>query len=271
MVVRGGGVGKELAPDLVEGEEVVQVRVEHLRLDDTIQRRAGRLERPRQTFEDITRLALDLRAVVRKRRIDTRLLRDAGLEVAGQLAGREHEIAHDDCFGVARQRPRATRWHDARARPRHRGGQVDLDETSGDQEPARADRRPRRRRRKVLTPDLVEPAEVPEVGEEDLRLHDVAQRRPGGLECPLQIVQHVARLLLDRRAVVGKRRVETRLGRHSLLEVTRKMAGREHEVARARGRGVAGQRLRDAGHRNVDPWQLRSPLAARCSADERRP
>ncbi len=149
--------------------------MEHLGFDHTIQRRAGRHERPRQVLEDVARLALDVRPIERKRRIEARLARDAGLEIAGELAGGKDEIAGDDRLGVVRQRARALGSHHASRGPRHRGGQVDLDQAAGNQQAAGADRRPRRRRREEFTPHLVESVEVREVGEKYLRLHDVIQ------------------------------------------------------------------------------------------------
>ena len=86
--------------------------MKYLRFDDAIERRPGGLERARQIFQDVARLPLDLGAVVRKRRIDARLPRDADLEVAGELTSGKGEIACHDRLRVARQWPRAGRAYD---------------------------------------------------------------------------------------------------------------------------------------------------------------
>src|SRR5438093_1455152 len=88
--------GEEFLPHLVEAGEVRKIRVEHLRLDHVVQRRAGRFERLRQIFEHVPRLTLDVRAVVRKGRIPARLSRHARLEVTGELARGKDEIADHD-------------------------------------------------------------------------------------------------------------------------------------------------------------------------------
>src|SRR5437879_4283450 len=86
-----------------------------------------------------------------------------------------------------------------------------------------------------------------------------ARRREG----PPQSTQDVARLLLDRRVIERKRRVDASLGRDSLLEVAGEMARREHEIARARGGRVARQWLRDTRHGDVDPRHGRSIAGSR--------
>src|SRR5689334_4468938 len=85
--------------------------------------------------------------------------------------------------------------------------EVDLDATTGHEQPAHLQRRARRRGREEFLPYLVEVMEIGEVGQEYLRLHDVVQRAAGGLEHAPQIAENVPRLLLDVRAVVRKRRV----------------------------------------------------------------
>src|SRR5262249_15380719 len=83
----GRRLGEKLLPALVEGEKVVEVGEEDLRLDDVVQRATGRGERVLQLRENVAGLLLDRRAVIRKGRVDPRLWGDPGLVRAGDLAG----------------------------------------------------------------------------------------------------------------------------------------------------------------------------------------
>ena len=97
-------VGEEFVPNFVEGVEVTQVRLEHMRLDNMIERGAGCLEAARELLEDVTGLPLDARPVVREGGIDPRFGGDAACAaVARDLPGGEDEMAglrrsHDGCF-----------------------------------------------------------------------------------------------------------------------------------------------------------------------------
>src|SRR5262249_6951103 len=256
-----GGAGRrrreELTPHLVEAEEILEVRVKHLGLHDVLERGAGRLQGLDEVFEDEARLALDVRAVERERRIHAGLAWHAGLEVAGQLAGGEDQVADHDSLGVGGQRAGAVGLDHTAGRLRHGGDQIDLDEGAGHQQTGRADRRAGRWGREELFPHLVEGVEVPEIGVEDLSLHHVIERRPGGLERLRQILEHVARLPLDGRAVVGERRVEARRGRDAVLEVTGQLTGGEDEIPGASRRRVEGQRLGNSRDRDVHAWHAR--------------
>ena len=92
-VVRAGGTLKYSLPDLVESGEVVEVGHEDLRLHHLVERTAGRLERPFEIPEDVFGLQLDVRAVEREVLAALGLGGNAGLEVAGELAGGENQIA----------------------------------------------------------------------------------------------------------------------------------------------------------------------------------
>ena len=50
----GRRIGEKFLPDLVEGVKVVEVRQEHLRLDDVVQRAAGRGERVLQMIKRLS-------------------------------------------------------------------------------------------------------------------------------------------------------------------------------------------------------------------------
>src|SRR5437762_9295722 len=69
--------------------------------------------------------------------------------------------------------------------------QVDLDQRVLHEQAGAADRGAWRRRRKVALPDRVEAVEVAEVGQEDLGLDDLVQRRAGGLERLPQVLQNI--------------------------------------------------------------------------------
>ena len=99
-------------PHRIEAVEVVEVGEKDLRLDHVIERGAGRLEGLFQVFENVGRLQLDVRAVVRKVLLLARLRRHPGLEVAGELAGGEHEIAGDECLVIVGERTRSARLDD---------------------------------------------------------------------------------------------------------------------------------------------------------------
>ena len=90
--------------------EVVEVGEKDLRLDHVIERRAGGLEGLFQIFEDVGRLQLDIRAVERKAVLLARLRRNAGLEVAGELAGREYQIVDDEGLVIVGERARNARF-----------------------------------------------------------------------------------------------------------------------------------------------------------------
>src|SRR5262245_2661751 len=113
-----------------------------------------------------------------------------------------------------------------------RADQIDLDAAAVDQQSRSSNRGARGRRPEELLPDLVEGEEVVEVGEEHLRLHHLIERTAGGLKGALQVIQNVAGLLLDRRAVVGKRGIDPRFMRNAGAEVRGELAGREHQDRR---------------------------------------
>ena len=83
-----------------------------------------------QVVEDVPGLKLYVGAVIRKVRMLARIGRNAGLVVAGDLAGGEDEVAEGEGFGVVRQRPRRVGFDDLvlEARARHIANQVDLDQ-----------------------------------------------------------------------------------------------------------------------------------------------
>jgi hypothetical protein len=119
--------------------------------------------------------------------------------------------------------------------------QIDLDQRVPHEQARAADGGPRRRDLEVPLPHGVEAVEVVQVGQEDLGLHHVIERRARRLEGLGQIPQHVFGLQLDVRAVVRKARMPLRLGRHAGLEITRKLSRREHQIARHHGLGVVGE------------------------------
>src|SRR5262245_62334724 len=84
--------------------KITKVGEKDLRLDHVIERGAGGLEGLFQVFEDVCRLQLDIRAVERKARLLARLRRNAGLEIARQLTGGEHEVADDERLAVIGER-----------------------------------------------------------------------------------------------------------------------------------------------------------------------
>src|SRR5262249_23499556 len=93
----------------IEAMEVAKIGEEDLRLDHVIERGAGGLEGLLHVFEDVCGLQLDIRAIERKTVLLARLRRHAGLEVAGELARGEHEIADDERFVVVCERARNAR------------------------------------------------------------------------------------------------------------------------------------------------------------------
>src|SRR5262249_22675080 len=100
---------EELLPDLVEDEEVVEVGEEHLRLLFLIERTAGAHTAALEFFQTVGGLLIDGGAVVGKRGIDPRFMRNAGAEGRGELAGREHQIAGAERLGVIGERLRVAR------------------------------------------------------------------------------------------------------------------------------------------------------------------
>src|SRR5262249_59432863 len=136
--------------------EVLEVDVDRWGLDDLAEGVAGGLERLREVLEQVARLPLDVRAVEWKCRIDARLARYAGLVVARDLAGGEHEIADPRGRPVVREGPRDVRHRDSlHAGRRERRDQIDLHQGVLHEQPGRPDGRPRRRGRAALAPDLV--------------------------------------------------------------------------------------------------------------------
>src|SRR5262249_23459330 len=79
-------------------------------------------------FQDVLGLQLDVRAVVRKAVLLSRLRRDAGLEVAGELPGGKHQVAGDERFVIVGQRARHARLDDleGHSSPRHLRASVSL-------------------------------------------------------------------------------------------------------------------------------------------------
>src|SRR6266705_3358118 len=85
--------------------------------------------------------------------------------------------------------------------------------------------------------------------------------RGGGVEGLGEILEHVAGLLLDGRAVVGERGVEAGLGGDAVLEVAGELTRGEDEVAGTSSRRVEGQRLGNSRHGDVHSGHGGSPLA----------
>jgi len=77
---------------------------ENLRLDRAIERAAGGVIRVLQIVQDIARLLFDGRGVIGKSRIDARSRRNARLEVADELAGREDQITDVEGFRAIGER-----------------------------------------------------------------------------------------------------------------------------------------------------------------------
>jgi hypothetical protein len=103
--------------------------------------------------------------------------------------------------------------------------------------------------------------EVVQVGEEHLRLHHVLEAAAGGVEHALQVVEDVARLLLDVGPVVGERRILPRLGRHAGLVIGGDLAGGIERVAREHALAIVRHRRRrgfPGDHFPSDSW-LDSP------------
>ena len=90
----------------------IEVGEEDLRLHHVIERRAGGLEGLFQILQDVGCLQLDIRAVERKTVFLARLRRNAGLEVAGELAGGEDEVADHERLIIVGERARNARFHD---------------------------------------------------------------------------------------------------------------------------------------------------------------
>src|SRR3954469_23686069 len=207
---------KELLPDLVEVMEVVEVGEENLRLHRVLEIATGRLEDAAQVLHDVARLLLDVGAVIGKRGILARLGRHANLVVGGDLPGGVKRVAANDALTVMGHR----RWRFRAGHPvapdgRAHAPKIDLHLAAGHEQRAYLDRGARRRRGKELFPHLVEVVEVVEIGKEDLRLHHVLELAAGRLEHTAQVIEDVARLFLDRGAVIRERRILARLGRHA--------------------------------------------------------
>src|SRR5205085_8161965 len=114
-----------------------------------------------QVTEDVARLLLDARAVVRECRILPRLRRHAGLVVGGDLARRVERLADEDALAIVRHgRRRAGASDDAPLGARLHRPEIDLDAAAGNEEAAHLHRGARRGRRKELLPYLVEVEEV---------------------------------------------------------------------------------------------------------------
>ena len=86
----------------------------------------------------------------------------------------------------------------------HVTDEVDFHQRVFHQQSGAADGGARRRHLEVALPHRIEAVEVIEVGEENLRLDHVIERRAGRLESLFQIVQDVSGLQLDVRAVERK-------------------------------------------------------------------
>jgi hypothetical protein len=106
-----------------------------------------------------------------------RLFRHAGLIVARDLAGGEHEVADPERFVVMGERPRCARLDRCllNAAAGHEPDQVDLDQRVLHQQPGGADGGARRRNGEIFLPHLVEGVEIVQVGEKHLRLDDVVE------------------------------------------------------------------------------------------------
>src|SRR5262245_66225937 len=97
----------------------------------------------------------------------------------------------------------------------HGRDEIHLHQAAGYEQAGRAHGGARWRRAEELLPHLVEGAEVVQVGVEDLCLDDVVQGRAGGLERASEILEHVAGLPLDVRAIEGKGGVHAGCGGHA--------------------------------------------------------
>ena len=89
--------------------------------------------------------------------------------------------------------------------------------------------------------------EIIEIGEKDLGLDYVVERRPGGREGLLEVFEDVGRLALDVRAVIGKVFTGAGLRGYPILEVARELPGGENEIADDKRLAVVGERTRRAG------------------------
>ena len=98
----------------------------------------------------------------------------------------------------------------------------------------------------ITLPHGVEAMEVVEVGQEDLRLDHVIERRAGGLEGLFQIFEDVRWSA----ARYPSRRTESRLScalrRNASLEIARELAGGEHQIVDDEGLVIVGERARNA-------------------------
>src|SRR5437867_14333 len=106
MVVRGGGVEKNSRHTSSKAKKLFRSVRNTCAFTTRSSEVPAALHVFREVLQHVARLALDARAVVGKRRVHARLARHADLEVAGQLAGREDQIADHDRLRVGGERPR---------------------------------------------------------------------------------------------------------------------------------------------------------------------
>ena len=228
---------EELFPHLVEWGEVAQIGDKHLRLHDVFEVAAGCLQDAANVIQDVARLLLHVGAA-----------RHPGAVVRGDLACGIHCFASENALAVVRHRRRCLGA--GNHAPRHvwaHGDEVYLDAAAGHQQCAHLHRGARRRRREELLPHLVEVVEVLQVGEKHLRLHHVFQVTARRLEHAPQVVEHVARLLLDVGAVIREGGVLSCLRWHPAAVVRGDLAGGVHRVARHHAVAVMRHRRRHAG------------------------
>src|SRR5438105_15892671 len=86
--------------------EVVEVGEKHLRLEHLVERGARGLESLFQILEDVRGLQLDVRAIERKTGLLARLRRNPGLEIAGELACGEYQLANRERLVIIGERAR---------------------------------------------------------------------------------------------------------------------------------------------------------------------
>src|SRR5262249_19352725 len=122
--------------------------------------------------------------------------------------------------------------------------QIDFDERVLHQEAGRADRCARWRDFEIFLPHLIEAIEVVEIGEEDLRLHDLVERASCCFERLLEIFQDKAGLQLNVRVVVGEVRMPPRFRRNAGSEIAGELSRGEDETADLEGFRIVCKRLR---------------------------
>jgi hypothetical protein len=232
-----------------------------------IERRARRLEGLFQILQHVRRLQLDIRTIEGKAVPLARFRWHAGLEVAGELACGEDEIADDERFVVIGERARDGRGDDfvLESLARHVTDKVDLDQRIRHQESGAADGGARRGHLEIPLPHRVEAVEVVEVGEKYLRLDHVLERGARRREGLFQIFEDIRCLQLDVGAVEGKARLLARLRGHAGFEIARQLTGGEHEITDDEGLIIVGERARNARfdnrNRHVCPRQLRASVS----------